>query len=116
MSEDGRRRPKHVAGYVKINKFVAFDGNIYIYIYIYIYYRWFVAEKRELILSEEARDAIRKLRIILERTLNIDEEVGAWFIDWQKAFDRLNWTKLMQTLKETGVDWRVIRNKEDIAC
>jgi hypothetical protein len=47
--------------------------------------------------------------------LNIDEEVGAWFIDWQKAFDRLNWTKLMQTLKEIGVDWRIIRNKEDIA-
>jgi len=67
-----------------------------------------------LILPEETRDAIRKLRIILERNLDIDDKVGACFIDWQKAFDRLNWTELMQTLKETGVDWRIIRNKEDI--
>ena len=27
-------------------------------------------------------------------------------IDWQKEFDRANWTKLMQILKRTGVDWR----------
>jgi len=26
------------------------------------------------------------------------------FIDWQKAFERVNWTKLMQILKETGID------------
>jgi len=35
------------------------------------------------------------------------------FIDWQKAFDRVNWTKLMQILKETGIDWcerRLISN------
>jgi len=25
---------------------------------------------------------------------------------WQKAFGRGNWTKLMQTLKGTGIDWR----------
>ena len=31
----------------------------------------------------------------------------------QKAFDRVNWTKLMQILKETGIDWlerRLISN------
>jgi len=28
------------------------------------------------------------------------------FIDWQKAFDRVNWTKLMQILKGTVIDWR----------
>jgi len=27
-------------------------------------------------------------------------------IDWQKAFDRVNWTKLMRILKGTGIDWR----------
>jgi hypothetical protein len=46
------------------------------------------------------------LRIILEQTLEIDEELIIFFIDWQKAFDRVNWTKLMQILKETGIDWR----------
>jgi len=27
-------------------------------------------------------------------------------IDWKQAFDRVNWTKLMQVLKGTGIDWR----------
>ena len=46
------------------------------------------------------------LRIISERTLEIDEELCVCFIDWQKAFDRVNWTKLMQILKGTGIDRR----------
>jgi len=45
-------------------------------------------------------------RIIAERTLEIDEEMCVCFIEWQKAFDRVNWTKLMQILKRTGIDWR----------
>jgi hypothetical protein len=46
------------------------------------------------------------LRIISERTLEIDEELCVCFKDWQKEFDRVNWTKLMQILKGTGIDWR----------
>jgi hypothetical protein len=46
------------------------------------------------------------LRIISERTLEIDEELCVCFIDWNKAFDRVNRTKLMQILKGTGIDWR----------
>jgi hypothetical protein len=41
------------------------------------------------------------------------EELSVFFIDWQKAFDRVNWTKLMQILKKTGIDWherRLISN------
>jgi len=38
--------------------------------------------------------------------LEIDEELCVCFIDWQKAFDRVNRTKLMQILKRTGIDWR----------
>jgi hypothetical protein len=52
------------------------------------------------------RDAIGMLRIISERTLDIDEELCACFLDWQKAFDRVNWTKLMQIVQGTGIDWR----------
>jgi len=46
------------------------------------------------------------LRIISERTLEIDEELCVCFIDWQKAFDRVNCTELMQILKGTRSDWR----------
>jgi hypothetical protein len=46
------------------------------------------------------------LRIISERILVIDEELCACFIDWHKAFDLVSWTKLMQILKGTGIDWR----------
>jgi hypothetical protein len=51
-------------------------------------------------------DAIEMLRIISERTSEIDEELCVCFIDWQKAFEQVNWTKLMQILKGTGIDWR----------
>jgi hypothetical protein len=40
------------------------------------------------------------LRIISERTLEIDEELCAYFIDWQKAFDSVKRTKLKQILKK----------------
>ena len=56
--------------------------------------------------GKETRNAIGMLKIISERTLEIDEELCVCFIDWQKAFDRVNWTKLMQILKGTGIDWR----------
>jgi len=45
------------------------------------------------------------MRIIAERTLEMDEELCICFIDWHKAFDHTNWTKLMQILKRTGIDW-----------
>jgi hypothetical protein len=51
------------------------------------------------------RDAIGMLRIILEGTLDIGEEIYVCFIDWQKAFDHVKWTKLMEILKKTGIDW-----------
>jgi len=40
--------------------------------------------------GKRTRDAIGMLRIISERTLEIDEELSVCFIDWQKAFDRVN--------------------------
>jgi hypothetical protein len=56
--------------------------------------------------GKETRDAIWMMRIIAERTLQIDEELCICFIDWQKTFDSVNWTKLMQILKISGIDWR----------
>jgi len=45
------------------------------------------------------------LRITSQRTLQIGEELCVCFIDWQNVFDRVKWTKLMQILKGTGIDW-----------
>jgi len=59
------------------------------------------------------KGAIGMLRIISERTVEVDEELCVCFIDWQKAFDRVKWTKLMQLLKGTSIDWcerRLISN------
>jgi hypothetical protein len=50
------------------------------------------------------RVAIEMLRIISERTLEIDEELCVCCLDWQEAFDQVTWTKLMQILKGTGID------------
>ena len=52
------------------------------------------------------KDAFGMMRIIAERTLEIEEEMCVCFTDWQKTFDRVNWTKLMQVLKRIGIDWR----------
>jgi len=52
------------------------------------------------------KDAIGMMRIIAEQTLEIDKELCICFIDWQKAFDHVNWTKLMQILKVCGINWR----------
>jgi hypothetical protein len=41
------------------------------------------------------RDATGMLRIISELNFEVDEELSVCFIDWQKASDRVNWTKLM---------------------
>ena len=44
-------------------------------------------------------------RLISEGNLDIDE-FCACFIVWQKAFDHVNWTILLQIMIETGMDWR----------
>ena len=59
------------------------------------------------------RDAIGLMRIISERVLDVKEEMFLYFIDWQKAFDRVDWTKLMEILRNIEVNWRerrLIRN------
>jgi hypothetical protein len=56
------------------------------------------------------RNANGMLRITPGRILEIDEELCVCFIDWKKAFAQVNWTKLMQILKGTGIDWRERRS------
>ena len=46
------------------------------------------------------------LRILHEQAFNRDEELRACFIDLHKAFDHVNWTKLMKIIKGTGINLR----------
>jgi hypothetical protein len=38
--------------------------------------------------------------------LYTEEQICACFTGWQKAFDRVNWTELMQILKGISMNWR----------
>ena len=78
-----------------------------------------IEKKIEDVLGEEqfgfrrgkgTRDAVGMMRIIAERILEIGEELCVCFIEWQKAFDRVNWTKLIQILKRIGIEGE----KEDL--
>ena len=44
------------------------------------------------------------LKKIPEKTLEMDEEWYTCLIDWHEESDCIKWTKLMQILKETGID------------
>jgi hypothetical protein len=52
------------------------------------------------------REAIGILKTICERSLEFGNNVYACFVDLEKAFDRVGWKLLLDTLKEIGVDWR----------
>ena len=52
------------------------------------------------------REAIGVLRTLCERNIEFNNEIYICFVDFEKAFDRVNWRLLMDTLKKIGVDWR----------
>ncbi|KAJ4438821.1 hypothetical protein ANN_14773 [Periplaneta americana] len=52
------------------------------------------------------RDAIELLRTIGERYLEKNKEVYIVFVDLEKAFDRVDWNKLVHILKKINVDWK----------
>ena len=52
------------------------------------------------------RDAIGVMRVLCERSLEFGNDIYVCFIDFEKAFDRVNWIKMMEVLKQIGVDWR----------
>jgi len=37
--------------------------------------------------------------------INVKEDMCLCFIDWQKTFDRVDWTKLIKLLRNIGVNW-----------
>src|SRR6476619_3183484 len=52
------------------------------------------------------RDAIGVLRMICKRSLEFGNNVYICFVDFEKAFDRVNWEKMMKVLQSIGEDWR----------
>src|SRR5438132_13877693 len=51
------------------------------------------------------REAIGVMRAICERSLEHGREVFVCFVDFEKAFDRIDWVMMLKTLKNMGVDW-----------
>jgi len=59
------------------------------------------------------RDAIAVLRTLGERSSQYDKDINACFVDYEKGFDRVKWSKLMRILEGIGIDERdrqLIRN------
>ena len=63
--------------------------------------------------GKDTREAIFKLRTMSERSLHVNKKIYACFVDFQKAFDRINHEKLMrimwkkqafQYMKESSLD------------
>src|SRR6476469_5350792 len=52
------------------------------------------------------RDAIGVMRIIRERSLEFRNNKYICFVDLEKAFDRVNWEKMMKVIQSIDVDWR----------
>ena len=57
------------------------------------------------------RDAIAALRVLWERSLQHGKDLYVCFVDYEKAFDRVKWKKMMRMLKKY---WsRLERQKPD---
>ena len=50
------------------------------------------------------RETIGVMRTICERSLEHGNEVFICFVDFEKAFDRINWVKMLQILKSIGLE------------
>ena len=52
------------------------------------------------------REAIAVMRTLCERSLEYGNEIFICFVDFEKAFDRIDWVLMLKILKKIGVDWR----------
>lgn len=52
------------------------------------------------------REAILALRQIVDESLRINKPLFVAFVDLQKAFDNVNWNKMMDILKDIGVNYK----------
>ena len=59
--------------------------------------------------NKGTRNAIFVMRSITERNIQMQPDVYAAFIDYEKAFDRVKYIKIMKDLEEMGIDGKDIR-------
>src|SRR5437899_2810072 len=60
------------------------------------------------------RDAVGVMRTLCERSLKCENEVYICFVDFEKAFDRVNWVKMFEIMKSLHIDWRDRRLLQDL--
>ena len=46
------------------------------------------------------------MRMLCEKVLDHGKESFIYFVDYEKAFDRVNRVKMMDTMKKQEIDWR----------
>ena len=52
------------------------------------------------------RETIEVMRMPSEKAIDHDNELFVCFVDFEKAFDRVEWKRMLNILKDLGVDWR----------
>jgi len=58
-----------------------------------------------LVLKETGgKGAIICLRIIIEKMYNVNKPFYIVFVDSEKAFDNMDWTKLFKIIENVGID------------
>ena len=60
------------------------------------------------------RDGIGVMRTLCERSLEHGNDVYICFVDFEKAFDRVDWVKMFQILTDLHVDWKDRRLTKDL--
>src|SRR6266568_4292473 len=60
------------------------------------------------------RDAVGVMWTLCEKSLEHGNEVYICFVDFEKAFDRVDWVKMFNILKNLHIDWRDRRLLQDL--
>lgn len=55
------------------------------------------------------REAILGLRVLIEKQIDRNKVTYLAFIDLKKAFDKVNWNKMLLILREIGVEQQDLR-------
>ena len=60
-------------------------------------------------MSKDTRNAIFVLRILAEKTLEVNQDLYLCFVDYEKAFDMVKHEDLMKMLERLEIDGKDLR-------